>query len=126
MIRKVYSQKCVSTSSRSGAKNIYNFYEFQRFLEKKDAFENDKKSALSKLTSTYSNSGRSFITFLEKFWAFYSITVLKKVSEATVMDVDVELQEVRERLPETHSLVVSDADRDLNDDVEASVDEKTW
>ena len=68
MIRKVYSQKCVSTSSRSGAKNIYDFYEFQRFLEKKDAVENDKKSVpvLSKLTSTYSNSGRSFIIFLEK------------------------------------------------------------
>ena len=40
------------------------------------------------------------------------------------MDVDVELQEVRERPPETLGLV-SDADRDLND-VEASVDEKTW
>ena len=59
-------------------------------------------------------------------WAFYSITVLKTVSEATVMDVDVELQEVRERPPETHGLVISDADKDLNDDVEASVDEKTW
>ena len=41
------------------------------------------------------------------------------------MDVDVELQEVRERPPETHGLV-SDADKDLNDDVEASVDETTW
>ena len=38
------------------------------------------------------------------------------------MDVDVELQEVRERPPETHGLVISD----LNDDVEASVDETTW
>ena len=42
------------------------------------------------------------------------------------MDVDVELQEVRERPPETLGLVVSDADKDLTDDVEASVDEKTW
>ena len=40
------------------------------------------------------------------------------------MDVDVELQEVCERPPETLSLV-SNTDRDLND-VEASVDEKTW
>ena len=48
------------------------------------------------------------------------------MSEATVMDVDVELQEVRERPPETLGLVVSDADKDLTDDVEASVDEKTW
>ena len=42
------------------------------------------------------------------------------------MDVDVELQEVREGPPKTHGLVVSNADQDLNDDVEASVDEKTW
>ena len=41
------------------------------------------------------------------------------------MDVDVELQEVRERPPETHGLVISDADKDLTDDVEASVDETT-
>ena len=40
------------------------------------------------------------------------------------MDVDLELQEVRERPAETTGLV-SDADKDLND-VEASVDEKTW
>ena len=42
------------------------------------------------------------------------------------MDVDIELQEVCERPPETHGLVVSDADQDLNDDVEASVDKTTW
>ena len=30
------------------------------------------------------------------------------------------------RSPETLGLVVSDADKDLNDDVEASVDETTW
>ena len=42
------------------------------------------------------------------------------------MDVDIELQKVHERPPETHGLVISDADKDLNYDVEASVDETTW
>ena len=48
------------------------------------------------------------------------------MSESNVMDVDVELQEVGERPPETLGLV-SDADRDLNDVVvEALVDEAPW
>ena len=49
---------------------------------------------------------------------------VEKVSKANVMDVDVELQEVRERPPEILGLV-GDTDRDLND-VEASLDKTTW
>ena len=45
-------------------------------------------------------------------------------SEAEVMDADVELQEIRERPPETLGHV-SDAGIDSHD-VEASVDETTW